>query len=197
MANLRLSVASAVLLAVATTIAPALDAKDKLSKARPPESTDAIEVAGHIPLTDGTVARFFTTQHFSSYYLYAERDGGRGVALIDVTDAGRPSVLGDVPYPASASGNLAAVAGTAALVTTGPMSPASTPAPQTIRIMDFSDTHNPRIAREFTGVTAMSRDDRRGLIFIANTDGIWILKQQLAHDPQVEKDYANYVLYSH
>jgi hypothetical protein len=43
----------------------------------------------------------------------------------------------------------------------------------------------------------MSRDDRRGLIFVANADGIWILQQHLALDPEVEKAYANYVLYSH
>jgi hypothetical protein len=63
--------------------------------------------------------------------------------------------------------------------------------------MDFSDPRNPKVAREFTGVTAMSRDDRRGLIFVANADGIWILQQHLALDPEVEKAYANYVLYSH
>ena len=59
--------------------------------------------------------------------------------------------------------------------------------------MDFSDPKNPKVAREFTGVTAMSRDDRRGLIFIANAEGIWILQQHLAEDPEVEKAYAHYV----
>jgi hypothetical protein len=43
----------------------------------------------------------------------------------------------------------------------------------------------------------LSRDDRRGLIFVANTEGIWILQQRLAQDPEVEKAYASYVLYSH
>ena len=63
--------------------------------------------------------------------------------------------------------------------------------------MDFSDPGTPKVAREFTGVTAMSRDDRRGLIFVANAEGIWILRQRLAEDPEVEKAYAKYVLYSH
>jgi hypothetical protein len=51
------------------------------------------------------------------------------------------------------------------------------------------------VAREFAGVTAVSRDDRRGLIFVANPEGIWILQQHLAEDPEVEKAYANYVIY--
>ena len=179
------------------TIAPAAHAKNKTPNAVPPGPNDEIQVIGHIPLTDGSVGRFLATQHYSSYYLYAESDAGKGVTLIDVTNASRPAVLATVPYSSGGSGSLAAVAGTAALVTSAPAAPASAAAPQTIRIMDFSDPRNPRVAREFTGVTAMSRDDRRGLIFVANTEGIWILQQRLAQDPEVEKAYANYVLYSH
>ena len=51
--------------------------------------------------------------------------------------------------------------------------------------MDFSDPQHPKVAREFAGVTAITTDD--GLIFLANADGIWILHQTLAEDPEVEK----------
>jgi hypothetical protein len=105
-------------------------------------------------------------------------------------------VLGNVTYPGGAgAANLTAVAGTAALVA-GESSPqAAANAPQTMRIMDFSDPNHPKVAREFPGVTAVSKDERRGLIFIANAEGIWILRQRLAEDPDVEKTYADYVLY--
>ena len=46
--------------------------------------------------------------------------------------------------------------------------------------------------REFTGVTAITRDEHRGLVFLADGSGIWILQQKLAMDPEVEKAYANY-----
>jgi hypothetical protein len=182
-----------VLLTGLTVAAQAIDAKNKTTAAS--AAKDDIQVVGHVPMTEGTVVRFFTTQHYSSHYLYAERDGGRGVALLDVTDASQPSKLADIAYAPAGADSIAVVAGTAALVTEAG-DPAVTP-PTTIRIMDFSDPRNARVAREFTGVTAMSRDDRRGLIFLANKDGVWILRQHLAVDPQVEKDYANYVLYSH
>jgi hypothetical protein len=191
-----------VLLAGLAAFLPAVHAKNKKPKSPPAAPKDEIEVVGHIALTDGPVRRFLTTQHYSSYYLYAERDAGRNVMLIDVTKTSQPAVLADVAYaPNGGSDSLALVAGTAALVTSEPAAtaaPTAAPtAPQTIRIMDFSDTRNPKVAREFAGVTAMTRDDRRGLIFIANADGIWILRQHLAMDPEVEKAYANYVLYSH
>jgi hypothetical protein len=35
----------------------------------------------------------------------------------------------------------------------------------------------------------MSRDDQRGLIFVANADGIWILHQELALDPEMLKEW--------
>jgi hypothetical protein len=181
-----------------TTFAPGVNAKDKKPKTPPPVPIDEIQVVGHIPLTDGPVKRFLVTQHYSSYYLYAEHDSGKSVTLIDVTKTNRPSILADVSYtPGSGANSLTAVAGTAALVSSEPAAGAPVAPPQTVRIMDFSDPQNPKVAREFAGVTAMSQDERRGLIFVANADGIWILRQHLAEDPEVEKAYAHYVLYSH
>jgi hypothetical protein len=176
-------------------LVPVASAKIKKPKASPADPKDAIEVVGHIPPTDGPVTRFLTTQHYSGYYLYAEHGAGKNVTLIDVTKTNQPLVLANVPYASGGgSESLTVVAGTAALVASEPAVPAAAPAPQTIRIMDFSVPQSPKIAREFTGVTATSTDDR-GLIFVANTDGIWILRRHLAEDPEVDKAYANYVLY--
>jgi hypothetical protein len=185
-----------VLLASLAGLLPAAHARDKKPKSPPAAPKDEIEVVGRIPLTGGPVLRFFTTQHYSSYYLYAEHEAGGNVTLIDVTNTNHLSVLADVAYaPTRGTNSLSVVAGTAALVTTESAAPGTATAPQTVRIMDFSDPQNPKIAREFTGVTAMSKDDQRGLIFVANADGIWILRQHLAEDPEVEKAYANYVIY--
>jgi hypothetical protein len=185
-----------VILAGLTMLAPLVNAKDKKPKAAAPK--DEIEVVGHIPVTNGPVRQFLATQHYSSYYLYAERGPGQAATLIDVTRISQPAVLAEVAYaPDSGSGSLSVVAGTAALVSSEPATPAATQPPQTIRIMDFSDPANPKVAREFTGVTAMSRDAGRGLIFVANADGIWILRQHFAEDPEVQKAYEDYVLYAH
>jgi hypothetical protein len=187
---------SFLVLVAGLTFAPALDAKDKKAKTPPTAPKDEIQVVGHVPLSDGPVRRFLVTQHFSSYYLYAERDSGRSVTLIDVTNTNRPAILADVSYASNAgSGTLMVAAGTAALVSSESVTPSPTIAPQTIRIMDLSDPQSPKVAREFTGVTAVSRDDRRGLVFVADGDGIWILQQHFATDPEVEKAYDDYIRY--
>jgi hypothetical protein len=191
----RYHLSALALVAVIMTLAPALSARNKTPKAPVPESRDGIQVAAHIPPAVGPVLSLFATQQDRRYYLYAGYD--RGSARIDITDATRPSAPVDIPYSAErGSGSLAAVAGTSALVATGSGAPAAASF-QTIRIMDFSDPQKPKVAQEFEGVTATSRDDRRGLIFVANKDGIWILRQSVAVDPEVEKAYADYVLYSH
>jgi hypothetical protein len=174
-------------------LAPVGNAKNKNPKADP---KDEIEVVGHVPVTGGPINHFVATQHYSSYYLYAEHASGQNVTLIDVTKASQPAVLADVAYaPGGGSGSLSAVAGTAALISSQPAAPAAAASPQTIKIMDLSDPQNPKVAREFAGVTAMSKDDGRGLIYVANADGIWILRQHLALDPEVQRAYEDYVIY--
>jgi hypothetical protein len=176
----------------------AVHAKDKKIKPAAKHPHDAIELVGHIASTSGPVTRFLATQHYSSYYLYAEHGTGNNVTLIDVTRSSRPAVLADVSYPpGGGSDSLVAVAGTAALVGEAPGSSTPPPATQTLRVMDFSDPQHPTVALEYAGVTAMSRDEQRGLIFVANSEGIWILHQNFAEDPDVEKDYAKHVLYDH
>lgn len=176
---------------------PNAQCKDKNKKAPSKDPRDAIEVVGHVSSAGGPVTRFLSTQHYSSYYLYAEHEGGKNVTLIDVSKTAQPLVLADIPEAQNGgSGSLFAVAGTAALVTE---QAANAPAakPQTFRIMDFSDPRQPKVAREFAGVTAITRDDQRGLIFLANPDGIWILHQSFATDPEIEKEYTRHVFYDH
>ncbi len=172
-------------------------AKSKTHKSDASQPQDSIEVVGHIPPTNHPVTNFVSTQHYSSYYLYAEHESGRDITLIDVTKSSRPLVLADVPYTGlGGSESLLAVAGTAALVSNETGGPQAAP-PQSLKIMDFSDPQHPKVAREFTGVTAVGRDNQRGLVFIANAEGIWILQRHFATDPDVEAAYTKQVLYDH
>jgi len=185
-----------VFLAGLLAAAPALDAKTKKPKAA--KSNPDLQVAAHIPLSSGTVTGFIISQHTTRYYLYAEHQGAKTVTLIDVTRANRPSVLADFSYSSQApADSVAALAGTAALVTSEPVVASSAPAPQSVKILDFSNPENPKVVREFTGVTAFGRDEGRGLIFVANAEGIWVLQQRRPEEEEAEDEYTRYVLYSH
>jgi hypothetical protein len=160
--------------------------KDKHPKNASAVSPDQIDVVAHLPLPGGPISGFLETQHYRRNYLYVEHQSGKTVSLIDITSAAQPALLADMGFPAGASDSLVAVAGNAALVSSQAPSTNAT-AQQTFRIMSFADPHHPTVKQEFDNVTAISRDDRRGLIFLANDAGVWILQQRLAADPEQTK----------
>lgn len=168
--------------------------KAKHPKSQAGSSQDEIQVVAHLANTGGPVTEFLVTQHYRRNYLYAGRQSGKLVSLIDTTDVKHPAVLADMRYPAGGNENIVAAVGNAALVTASQVSNAAPAVPQTFRIMSFADPQHPSVKQEFTGVTAMARDDKRGLIFLANSDGIWILQQQFAPDPEAEKEWEHMML---
>jgi hypothetical protein len=179
----------AVFLVAGAISAVALDAKAKHQK---PSPQDQIVVEAHLPVTAGPITRFIATRHYDRWYVYAEREAGMPVTLIDITNAAHPRVLSEVAVGA-ASGELLAVAGTAALA--GGVSPAKLPAPQTVSLMDFSDPTQPKVTKQFEGVTAIEKIAGGSVILLADKDGIWILKQRFAEDPAAEERYGREVVY--
>jgi len=170
-------------------------AKSKHSGQSSTAGTDRITIESHIPLTDGPVLRFLTAERNGRSYVYAEREAGKGITLIDVTQPGRPEIVGKVSD--AQAGNLVTVVGTAALASSSPLSATQTaaPAPQTMEILDLSNPANPKVTRRFEGVTAMEKVPSHGLILLANGEGIWILSEHIAEDPAVEQHYARKVVY--
>ena len=178
-------------LAAAAVCCSPLAGKDKHAKPDAAQPKDQIRIEAQIALTDGPVTRFVVTKHYDRSYVYAEREAGGPITLMDVTNPVHPQVLSNTTLPA-ASGSLLAVAGTAGLIGDA-SAPKITPPAQTIRIMDFSDPAHPKVTRQFDGVTAVERSG--GLILLANPEGIWILSEHLALDPAVEAEYARRVVY--
>jgi hypothetical protein len=165
---------------------------------QPEPDQDQIQVMAHVPMTDGPVTRFFATAHYSQYYLYVEHGPAHAVTLIDITDPSKPRVLADLGSAmAQGSGAFLAVTGTAALSTDATSSISAPQATQTIRIVNFSDALHPKVIQEFKNVTDITPDAPHGLFFLANDEGVWILRQHYALDPKVEEQFEHDVLYNH
>jgi hypothetical protein len=160
-------------------------------KKNPPQ--DGIEVLAHLPLASEPITHFVQTQHYRRNYLYAESKGGETLTLIDVTDVAHPTILSSLS-PSLRTGNVVAAAGTAALVSDSPATAPTEGNGQTFRIMSFADPKHPSVKQEFANVSAISRDDHRGLIFMANAQGIWILQEKLAMDPEFEREWEHAAL---
>jgi uncharacterized secreted protein with C-terminal beta-propeller domain len=177
----------ATVLLVAAVCGCELQAKDKPSNAGSPKQ-DEIEIQSHVAVVAGPITRFIATRHYDRTYVYAVRAAGKPVTLLDLTDAKHPRVLLETSLPTPAS-NLLAVAGTAAL--TGDASVATA---QTMTLMDFSDPAQPKVTKQFAGVTAFE-SFTGGLTLLANSEGIWVLKEHFAEDPAAEERYAKKIVY--
>ena len=192
---MRLSFRQTIFLLLATSAGP-LAAKEKHKQPAPPPQ-DQISVAAHIAVSGGPVIRFTATRHYDRSYVYAERGPGQAITLLDITRADRPVIVsqldpGQLPGT-SGTATLIAAAGTAAISTSVPADTGKAPV-QTIRLMDFSDALHPKVTQQFENVTAVEKISG-GVILLANPDGIWVLTQQLADDPQMDERYARKVIY--
>jgi hypothetical protein len=152
---------------------------------------DRIDVLANVPVTASPIVRVTTTQHYSRSYLYLEHASGE-LTLVDVTNPKQPSIVSNLGQ----SGSILTAAGDAALVSS---EAAQTPvqASKTISIVSFADPAHPRTVKQFAHVTSTASDERRGLVFVANDEGLWILHRNPAEDPQVQADYAHEVWYNH
>lgn len=174
------------------TVCTDLSGKGRHRKDAPPPAHDEIVIEAHLDIQQGPILHFTATQHFGRMYVYAEREAGKPVMLIDVSKADHPQVLSETAdSPGLTVGSLVTAAGTAAL--TSDSKTQIPPAAQIIKIMDFSDPAHPKVTRQFDGVTAVEKTG--GLILLANPEGIWILSEHLATDPAVEAEYAHRVVY--
>jgi hypothetical protein len=158
---------------------------------------DQISVLGQVPLNQDVISTLTITEHYGHDYVYAQSASGKSLTVIDVTNARRPAVWQSALGSNSGSTKVVAAAGTAALVGDTASATESAPKSQTFRIISFADPTHPVIQREFDNVTAVAEDPKRSLIFVANPQGVWILHQEFALDPQVEREWEHMMLDNH
>jgi hypothetical protein len=58
------------------------------------------------------------------------------------------------------------------------MAPSTSRSLQTVNVLDLTDPAHPQVLQTFFGVTSTLPDTARNLIFIANADGLWIVRHR-------------------
>jgi hypothetical protein len=172
-------------------------AKNKPPK--PATTPDQIEILANLPMTGGPIVRFTATRHYNHSYLYIEH-ASHSLTLVDVTDARHPLVIANLDLPATGSGTVLTAAGDAALISSATINSGNpTPDPtggKTVTIVSFADRAHPQTVRQFNKVTCTTMDDNRGLVFLANDEGLWILHRNPAEDPEIQERYAHETRYN-
>jgi hypothetical protein len=147
-------------------------------------STEQIKIVGHLDLQGIHVKHIFMQRSGDKCYLYLLRPTKNAFAIVDVTSPEKPVLVdraalqaspgGSVDLPEAGSVLAIALTPDQSSVTTTGSSPVSLPT-ESVRLLDLTDPKHPKALKTFNGVTSINADSGRKLIFIANSDGLWIV----------------------
>lgn len=167
--------AVAALLAGLTAISPNAGAKHRAAAPAP----EPASVIAHLPLPGITVSQLELQQNGNKQYLYIEELSKNSFAIVDVTKPGQPAVTKTEAWPDEAStGKLQLVSGLLALAEAPDATMETVSRTETLKVLDLSDPANPRTILTFAGVTSTLADDAHNLVYITNSEGLWILKHR-------------------
>ncbi|MGA7624553.1 MAG: hypothetical protein WB630_05365 [Candidatus Acidiferrales bacterium] len=160
-------------------------------------SDEPATVIAHIVLPGAPPTQILLQQQKGKQYLYLVRSSRKGFTVVDVTKPSEPNLIKRVAWPDGGSaGSLELVGGTLGLAEGSSARSVSMPAesyPKTIELLDLSDPANPRTVQSFSGVTSVLTDEARRLIYITNSDGLWIVKrrpQKFTLSPCASDDFS-------
>jgi len=154
--------------------------------APPKKPTDVpATVIAHLPLPQATGTQMLLQKEEGKQYLYVQQASKQGFMVVDVSKPEKPNLLKRTAQPNQATaGNLEMVAPNVAIAE-APEKKATTLTSsnhptETVRVLDLSDPRNPKTIQEFEGVTSLLPDGGHGLIYLTNSEGLWILRYSRA-----------------
>jgi hypothetical protein len=168
------------LVAFLAAIVPGADAKHR--SATP--SDQPATVVAHVPLAGSPANQMDLQENVGKQYLYIGANSNQGVTIVDVTNPGQPNVIRRLAWPNQASsGRLQLVSGGLGLAEgadSGSMAADPMPSTRTVKVLDLSDPTNPRVVLSFSGVTSTLNDEAHNLVYITNSEGLWIVRNNQA-----------------
>ncbi|HXX16428.1 MAG TPA: hypothetical protein VEJ47_16125 [Candidatus Eremiobacteraceae bacterium] len=139
------------------------------------------KVIAHVPLLEAPGAEMLLQKSGDKQYLYVQKASKQGFMIVDVTKDQQPTLLKTSAATNDATSGKLEMAGSDVAIAEVPDKAAkgtirSTDNPtETVKILDLSDPAHPKVLQTFKGVTSILQEPGRGLIYLANNDGLWIL----------------------
>jgi hypothetical protein len=139
------------------------------------------KVIAHIPLKDAPGSDMLLQSRGDKQFLYVQKASKQGYMVVDVSKPAIPALLNVNANSDAIAGNLQMAGPDAALAAVpdknakGVLHGADSPT-STVRLIDLSDPAHPKVLQTFNGVTGTLQDPGRALVYLANKDGLWILR---------------------
>ena len=139
------------------------------------------KVIAHLPLQGAPGSEMLLQSKGDKQYLYVQKASKQGFTIIDVTKPKLPSLVNASASSSDPTAGRLEMAGPDVGLAEVPDKTSkgvirNTDSPtETVKILDLSDPAHPKVLQTFTGVTSILQDPGRGLIYLANNEGLWIL----------------------
>jgi hypothetical protein len=167
--------AAVAFLALGIAAAPSMFAKPKEKKS----AVSNLGVIAHVQLDGGSATHMVIMEKDGKEYLYLGLASSSGICVFDVTTPAAPRKLERFAGAGGAQsadfqlvGDTLAVSSRSGEATSG----WSDAAPRSVTILNMTDPMNPQSIQTFAGVTSIVADDARGLIYLSNGEGLWIVQ---------------------
>jgi len=131
---------------------------------------DKVVVLAHVPLPGSAVRQIFTEEENGKRYIILQQNVH--FTVVDVSDPKSPKIVDRV----AGEGRVADVGAGLAISVQSDQPEQTNVTTQTVRLVDMSDPKNPRVVKTLTGVTSVYSEDGRQLIYMTNSDGLWVIK---------------------
>ena len=142
---------------------------------KPDKSAQAASVIAHVPLEGAVANQMYLQTRGEKRYLYIDQGTDQGYTVVEITKPEQPNIV-----KRETAGKVQVVGPDLALAEAPEQSKTvarSHPPTKSVTFLDTSDPANPKAIQTFQGVTSILQDSTRGLVFLTNNDGLWILQQ--------------------
>jgi hypothetical protein len=148
--------------------------------AQTPQGHETTKVLGHLPLENIHVNQMFLEKRGDKYFLFLHRPSKEAFALVDVTNPSKPVLINRDEMQGSASiqppeGNSVVAI---SVVPEGGQQSASIPS-ETLQLLNTANPKDVKVLKTFKGVTAFTPDDGRHLVYLVNSEGLWIVSHHM------------------
>ena len=152
----------------------------------------SIAIIGCLKMRAGNV----TAMRLGEQVLYLE-DWSRGlITVVDVARPAAPRVSRQVEFPEKLGGSgVEVIAGESALLAAGPAVSAA-PGRGTFLLVSSVGSPAPKVQHRFENVIELRQDPGRGLIYILDGEGLWVLEHRPAVDREVQREFERNLLYN-
>jgi hypothetical protein len=147
---------------------------------------EIMNVVGHLPLNGMRVNQMFVQLRDGKYYLYLHRPMKQVFAVVDVSKPDKPVLLSRDALKGTQASQIEPTATGSGLALTvtpdqteGQSVQARTLPTETVQLLNISDPKNVKVMKSFKGVTSIYPDDGRKLVYLVNSDGLWIVSHRM------------------